>query len=312
MKPQVLLGARVPPYLVEKLAERYTLHDFSGETDPASFELVAPQVQALVVNGESVVPEAYLARLPALKMVAVFGVGYDGVDVRAAAERGIHVSNTPDVLTEDVADLAIALLLAVRRGLVSADRFVRNGHWGKKPFPLSSKVSGAKLGIVGLGRIGSAIARRAEGFDMSIAYTARTPKAEAGYAFYPTPEALAAAVDILVVSTVGGASTRGLINAGVLSALGPQGILINVARGTVVDEPALIDALLTGKIAGAGLDVFANEPNLPAAFLDMDNVVLTPHAASGTHETRKAMAELVLANLDAYFCGRTLPTSVTA
>jgi hydroxypyruvate reductase len=312
MKPHVLLAARVPPFLVQELSKRYVLHDFSLETDPVRFELAAPQIQALVVNGESVVTEAYLARFPDLKIVAVFGVGYDGVDVRAARERGIYVTNTPDVLTDDVADMAIALLLAARRGLASGDRFVRNGNWGRKPFPLSSKVSGARLGIVGLGRIGSAIAKRAEGFNMSIAYTARTLKADVGYAFHSTPEALAAAVDILVVSTIGGPSTRGLINANVLNALGPQGILINVARGTVVDEPALIEALVTGTIAGAGLDVFANEPDVPAAFVEMDNVVLTPHAASGTHETRQAMADLVLGNLDAYFCSLPLLTPVAA
>jgi len=189
---------------------------------------------------------------------------------------------------------------------------VRNGNWGKTPFPLSRKVSGAKLGIVGLGRIGSAIAKRAQAFDMSIAYTARSPKPNVDYAFYLTPEALAAAVDILVVSTVGGPGTRGLINANVLDALGPKGILINVARGTVVDEPALLQALVTGKIAGAGLDVFASEPDVPAAFFEMENVVLAPHAASGTHETRRAMADLVLGNLDAYFCRRPLLTPVTA
>jgi lactate dehydrogenase-like 2-hydroxyacid dehydrogenase len=312
MKPHVLLAAKVPPFLVQQLAEHYILHDFSAESDPARFALAAPHVQALVANGESIVPEAYLARLPALKMVAVFGVGYDGVDVRAAKERGIQVTNTPDVLTDDVADWAIALMLAVCRGLVCADRFVKSGRWGKEPFPLSNRVSGARIGIVGLGRIGRAIAERAEGFNMAIAYTARSSRPDVSYAYYSTPEALAAAVDILVVSTVGGPSTRGLIDANVLQALGPQGILINVARGTVVDEPALIDALVTRKIAGAGLDVFANEPDVPAAFLAMDNVILTPHAASGTHQTRRAMADLVLSNLEAFFSNRPLLTPVAA
>ena len=312
MKPHVLLAARVPPFLIEKLAERYVLHDFSQGTDPARLELAAPLVQAIVANGESVVPGDYLARFPALRIVTVFGVGYDGVDVCAARELGIQVTNTPDVLTDDVADFAVALLLAVCRGVAFADRFVRSGNWGKKPFPLSHRVSGARLGIVGLGRIGSAIAKRAEGFDMSIAYTARNARPDVGYAFYSTPEALAAAVDILVVSTIGGPSTRGLIDAHVLNALGPQGILINVARGTVVDEAALIDALATGKIAGAGLDVFSNEPDVPAALLAMDNVVVTPHAASGTQDTRRAMADLVLGNLDAFFSDQPLVTPVTA
>lgn len=311
MKPQILLAAKVPPFLVDGLAQRYTVHDMLAQPDPAFVDRIAPEVRAVVANGESTITDAFLARLPALELVSVFGVGYDGVDAEAARRRGIAVTNTPDVLTDDVADMAMALLLAVARKLPQADRFVRDGQWGKAGFPFTRKVSGARLGIVGLGRIGQAIAQRARGFGMRIAYTARSPKADVGYPYYPTPRALAEAVDMLVVSTVGGAATRGLIDAATLEALGPKGILINIARGSVVDESALVDALMAGKIAGAGLDVFASEPHVPPALAGMDNVVLTPHMASGTLETRTAMADLVLDNLDAHFAGRPLPTPVS-
>jgi hydroxypyruvate reductase len=243
-------------------------------------------------------------------MVAVFGVGYDGVDTEAASRRGIPVSHTPDVLTDDVADLALALLLAAARRLLPADRFLRAGRWGREALPFATRVSGARLGIVGLGRIGQAIARRAEAFGMHIAYTGRTVKAGVAYAYYPNPQALAAEVDMLVVSTTGGAATRGLIDAAVLEALGPRGILVNIARGSVVDEEALVAALKSGVIAGAGLDVFAHEPHVPAALLEMDNVVLTPHMASATLETRTAMADLVMANLHAHFKAQPLVTPV--
>jgi lactate dehydrogenase-like 2-hydroxyacid dehydrogenase len=310
MKPQILLAAKVPPFLVEGLAQRYTVHNMLSQPDPAFVDRIAPDVRAVVANGESTITDAFLARLPAVELVSVFGVGYDGVDAAAARRRGIEVTNTPDVLTDDVADMAMALLLAVARKLPQADRFVRDGKWGRAGFPFTRKVSGARLGIVGLGRIGQAIAQRARGFGMRIAYTARSPKAGVDHPYYPTPRALAKEVDMLVVSTVGGAATRGLIDAETLEALGPQGILINIARGSVVDESALVDALMTGKIAGAGLDVFANEPQVPLALAAMDNVVLTPHMASGTLETRTAMANLVLENLDAHFAGRPLPTPV--
>src|SRR6185436_7081620 len=204
-------------------------------------------------------------------IVSVFGVGYDGIDVAAARERGIAVTHTPNVLNDEVADLAMALVLAVSRRLVEADRYVRTGAWAKGPMPLARKVSGARIGIVGLGRIGNAIARRAEAFGMSIAYTSRNAKPESPYRYFPSAEALAAEVDFLVVITPGGAGTRKLIDAKVLKALGKDGYLINVARGSVVDEAALIEALQNGTIAGAGLDVFEAEPNVPAALAALDN-----------------------------------------
>jgi lactate dehydrogenase-like 2-hydroxyacid dehydrogenase len=214
------------------------------------------------------------------------------------------------VLTDDVADLAMGLVLSVGRNIPQADQFVRAGQWPSGPMTLGRKVSGARMGIVGLGRIGKAIAQRANGFGMSIAYTARSEKANSGFQFYPSAAELAANVDFLVVITPGGAGTKHLINADVLKALGPRGYLINVARGSVVDEEALIAALQNGTIAGAGLDVFANEPNVPQALWTLSNVVLTPHMASATTETRQAMADLAFANMQAGISGQPLRTPV--
>jgi lactate dehydrogenase-like 2-hydroxyacid dehydrogenase len=232
------------------------------------------------------------------------------VDVPAAIEHGIPVTHTPDVLTDDVADLAMGLVLSVGRTIPQADKFVRAGQWPNGPIALARKVSGARMGIVGMGRIGKAIAKRASGFGMSIAYTARTEKPDSGYRFFASAAALAAQVDFLVVITPGGAGTHHLINAEVLKALGARGFLINVARGSVVDEQALIEALQNGTIAGAGLDVFANEPQVPEAFWSMGNVVLTPHMASATTETRQAMADLAFANMQAGISGQPLRTPV--
>lgn len=308
----ILLVAPLMPFLREALDAVYTVHDRTHVNDPAAFAVVAPRIRALVANGESKVPRELLDRLPALEIVSVFGVGYDGVDVAAARERGVPVTNTPDVLNDDVADLAIGLLLALARRIPQADRFVRDGDWPRGPFGLSRKVSGARLGIVGIGRIGQAIAQRALAFRMEVAYTARSPRAALPYAYHPDAAALAAAVDFLVVITPGGAATRGLIDARVLKALGPTGYLVNVARGSVVDQPALVAALEAGEIAGAALDVFADEPNVPTALCAMPNVVLTPHIGSGTRQTREAMAGLVLDNLAAHFDDRPLPTPVAA
>lgn len=256
-------------------------------------------------------PRALMDQLPALEIVSIMGVGYDGVDVAAALERRIPVTHTPGVLNDEVADLAIGLMLSAARRIPLADRYVRAGRWAKEgPMPLARKVTGARLGIVGLGRIGQAIASRAEAFDMSIAYTGRTAKAELAYTFYPSAQALAAQVDFLIVITPGGAGTRHLINADVLKALGPEGYLINVARGSVVDEAALVEALQKGVIAGAALDVFEKEPHPLEALWAMDNVVLTPHMASATVQTRHAMADLAVNNLRAHFEGLALFTPV--
>ena len=309
-KPDVLAVAKLHPLYRQALDTVYTVHDRTHETDPVAFAALAPRIVGVASTGEALVPGSLLAQLPGAKVVSVFGVGYDGVDVSAALAHGISVTHTPEVLTDDVADLAMGLVLAVARGIPQADQYVRAGRWSGGPFPLGRKVSGARMGIVGFGRIGKAIARRASGFGMSIAYTARSDKADAGARFFSSAVALAAEVDFLVVITPGGAGTRHLINAEVLEALGPRGFLINVARGSVVDEPALVDALHKGTIAGAGLDVYANEPQVPEALWSMANVVLTPHMASATNETRQAMADLAFANMQAGTAGQPLRTPV--
>lgn len=309
-KPEILTVAKLwPPYL-EELQQTFVVHDRTHELDPAVFAQIAPRIKAIAGGGESQVTRALMAQLPALEMISVFGVGYDRYDVAAARERGIPVTNTPDVLTDDVADMGISLMLAIARTIPQADKYVREGRWPSGPMPLARRVTGARLGIVGLGRIGSAIARRAAGFDMSIAYTSRNKVADSPYAYYPTPAALAAEVDFLMVITPGGAGTKGLINAEVLKALGPKGYLINVARGSVVDESALIAALQNNVIAGAALDVFENEPHVPAALCAMSHVVLAPHVASATWQTRRAMADLAFGNLQAHFAGKPLLTPV--
>ena len=309
-KPDVLAVAKLHPFYLQALASVYTVHDRTHITDPSAFAALAPRIVGVAGTGESSVPRSLLAQVPNAKVVSVFGVGYDGVDVQAAIEHGIPVTHTPDVLTDDVADLALGLVLSVGRTIPQADQFVRAGQWPAGPIALGRKVSGARMGIVGLGRIGKAIARRASGFGMSIAYTARSEKPDSGFEFFATPAELAANVDFLVVITPGGTGTKHLINAEVLQALGPRGFLINVARGSVVDETALIAALQNGTIAGAGLDVFANEPNVPEALWAMPNVVLTPHMASATTETRQAMADLAFANMQAGTSDQPLRTPV--
>lgn len=311
-RPELLAVAPLMPFLMEALRREYTVHDRIHVNDPTAFAGVAPRIRGVVANGEAKVPRELIAQLPALEVISVFGVGYDGIDVAAAHERGVPVTNTPEVLNDDVADLAIGLMLAVARRIPQADRFVRGNEWPNGPIALSRKVTGSRLGIVGMGRIGQAIAHRASAFNMDIAYTARSPRANVNYTYHPDAASLAAAVDFLIVITPGGAATRGMIDARVLKALGPQGYLINVARGSVVDEPALIDALRGGVIAGAGLDVFANEPHVPEALREMSNVVLTPHIGSGTRQTREAMGQLAFDNVHAHFTGAPLLTPVDA
>ena len=309
-KPEVLTIAKLPPFLMEPLHEAFVVHEQTHQSDPAAFAAAAKNIRGVIGGGESKLPRDLIDRLPALEIVSIMGVGYDGIDVAAALERDIPVTHTPGVLNDDVADLAIGLMLSVARRIPQADQYVRSGRWPGGAMPLARKVSGARLGIVGLGRIGQSIASRAEAFGMSVAYTARKQKSQLAYSYYPSAQALAAEVDFLVLITPGGASTRKLVDADVLKALGPDGYLINVARGSVVDELALVEALQQGLIAGAGLDVFENEPYVPAALWSMDNVVLTPHIASATRQTRAAMAALALDNLRAHFGGQPLLSPV--
>jgi lactate dehydrogenase-like 2-hydroxyacid dehydrogenase len=250
-----------------------------------------------------------MARLPQLQLIACFGVGVDAIDLPAAHARGIAVTNTPEVLTDDVADLALGLMLAALRGIAAADRFVRAGRWPHGAMALQRKVSGKRLGIVGMGRIGQAIARRAAAFDMTIAW--HGPRAKPlPWRYQPDLVALAGEVDVLIAACPGGAATRGLISRAVLQALGPQGTFVNVARGSVVDQAALVELLAARQLGAAGLDVFADEPNVPAELLTLDQVVLQPHQASATHETRAAMGRLVIDNVAAFVSGRPLLTPV--
>jgi lactate dehydrogenase-like 2-hydroxyacid dehydrogenase len=304
--PEIVVTSRIPPFLTTGLQEKFVVH----ERDHIRDRQVFGRVRALVGGGESKIDGSYMALFPALEMISVCGVGYDGIDVAAAKKRGIMVTHTPEVLNDDVADLALGLLLSVARKIPAADRFTRNADWLDGPFQLTRKLTGAKLGIVGMGRIGQAIAKRAAAFDMVISYTTRNQRADVPYKYVPNVLALAAEVDFMVVITPGGAATKNLINAEVLKALGPQSFLVNVARGSVVDQVALIEALQKKLIAGAGLDVYVDEPNVPAELRKFDNVVLTPHIASATVETRKAMSALALANLEAFMAGQPVLTPV--
>lgn len=311
MKPGLLVVGELPAWDLEALGERFDLHLYYAAEDKAGMLARGREtIRAIATKGEVGADAALMDALPRLEIIACYGVGYDLIDVAAAKARGIRVTNTPDVLTEEVADMAIGLLLAAARRIPFGDAWVRGGAWkAKGPMPLTTRVWGKRIGIVGLGRIGSAIARRCEAFRMPIAYSARRRK-EVPYAWYPTPAAMAPHVDILMVSAAGGAETRGLVDRAAIEALPPGAIFCNVARGTVVDEAALIEALQRRRIAAAGLDVFLGEPDIDPAFATLDNVVLQPHAASGTVETRRAMGELMRANLEAQMEGRPLPTPV--
>jgi hydroxypyruvate reductase len=301
MKKSILQHGRLMPDLEARLAEEFDLHPLYAEPDPQAFlQQRGSDFVGLVTSAPVGADAALIEALPRLQVIASFGVGFDRLDLAAARARGVRVAYTPDVLNDCVADLAFGLLIDAARGISAADRFLRRGDWLDGRFPVRTRVSGKKLGIVGLGRIGRAIARRAAGFDMSIAYNNRRP-ADAPWRFEASLAALAEWADFLVVTVTGGEGTKALISRDILAALGPSGFLINVARGSVIDEAALVEALREGTIGGAGLDVFENEPHVPPALLGLDNVVLLPHIASGTAETRKAMGDLVLANLQSYF-----------
>jgi lactate dehydrogenase-like 2-hydroxyacid dehydrogenase len=297
----ILVTATLPPFLDQPLKADYRCHDYATASDrSAMLAETGDRIRALVQGGGTVTPTTLLDALPKLEIISVFGVGYDGVPTGYCRDRGIKVTNTPDVLTDDVADVAVALILMTGRGFIGANRFVHAGEWVRRSPELSMKLSGRTVGIVGLGRIGRAIAHRVEAMGMHVAYTGRRPQ-DVSYEYVPDLAALAARVDFLVIACPGGPATRHLVDTRVLAALGKKGTLINIARGSIVDEAALVSALTDGTIKAAGLDVFADEPRIPAALLALDNVVLLPHVGSATHETRKAMADLCKANLDAWF-----------
>jgi lactate dehydrogenase-like 2-hydroxyacid dehydrogenase len=311
MKPRVIQIGRLQASLEKALADEFDTHALWRESDASAF--LARHGGEFVGMATSVrfgADAKLMDALPGLRVISNFGVGYETIDVAAAKKRGIVVANTPDVLTDCVADLALGLLIDVARGLSAAERFVRRGDWLKAQFPLATRVSGKRLGILGLGRIGQAIARRAEGFDMQIRYHNRRAVEGVPYAYAASLVELAQWADFLIIAAAGGAATRNLVSTEVIAALGEKGFLINIARGSVVDESVLVRALGEKRIAGAALDVFVDEPNVPAALLELDNVVLLPHIASGTHETRAAMGNLVVENLRAFFSTGQVKTPV--
>jgi lactate dehydrogenase-like 2-hydroxyacid dehydrogenase len=283
------------------------------EADPeATLQAIKQDVVGIVsAAGSKGVRRHLIEALPNLEIISQFGVGVDNIDLDAARERGIAVTNTPDVLTDDTADIAVSLLLALSRRICEGDMFVRVGKWaGGHALPLGVTPKGKTAGIVGLGRIGKAIAKRLVSFDMRIVYHGRRQKADLAWPFYKDLEKMAADCDYLILAVPGGPDTHNMVGDRVLAALGPKGYLINIARGSVVDEEALVRALTNKTIAGAGLDVYANEPNVPEALKAMDNVVLLPHIGSATVETRTIMGEIVCSNLEAHFAGKPLLTPV--
>lgn len=312
MKPAVLVMWPIRPNAMAQLEATYELHHhYSTEDKEALLSRVDNDVQAVVTTGEIGVANAVVDRLPRLSIVSCFGVGVDAIDVKACSTRQIPVTNTPDVLSKDVADMGLGLTLMILRQMGAADRFVRAGKWASEAMDYGTCAAGKTMGIIGLGRIGQELAKRAQAVEMQVAYYSRRPVAGVDYPYYASASELAAAVDVLALCCPGGTATRHLVNGEVLEALGPSGYLVNIARGSVVDEEALVTALEQGGIAGAALDVFADEPHVPEQLIAMENVVLQPHRASATNETRDAMAQLVVDNLAAHFAGRPLLTPVS-
>lgn len=302
MSADIIVTASLPDFLSGPLHRDYRCHDYVHASDrPGLLAAEGARIRGLVQGGGTVTPTTLLDALPKLEIISVFGVGYDGVPIDYCRGRGIKVTHTPDVLTDDVADVATGLVLMSGRGFAKADRFVRAGQWTQRGFELTTKLAGRTAGILGLGRIGKAIAKRLEAIGMRIAYTGRAAQPGVPYRFLPDLLALARESDFLIVACPGGAATRNIVNAEVLAALGAKGTLVNIARGSIVDEPALVAALKAGTIRGAALDVFADEPNVPPELFAMDHVVLLPHVGSATRETRQAMGDLCKANLDAWF-----------
>ena len=307
----LLQVAQLPPFLVERLEKEFTLHDFVNPADPDKLvNDVGSSIRGIVAGGMKGPNANLINRLENLEIISSFSVGFDATDVVAAQARGVIVTHTPEVLTGDVADLAMTFILMAPRRIGEAERFLRRGKWLQGRMDLGTTVRGKRLGILGLGRIGRAVARRAEVFGLNIAYYDIKPMGDLAYRSYPTLLDLAAASDMLLVACEGGAATRGLVDADVLNALGPDGFLINTARGPIVDQAALVAAVRDKRIAGAALDVFDGEPDVPAELMAMENVVLTPHIASSTHETRRAMGDLVYDNLRAHFDGKQVLTPV--
>jgi lactate dehydrogenase-like 2-hydroxyacid dehydrogenase len=292
----------------EELRSKYTVHELHKAADRAALLAGIGDKVRGIAGGN--VDAGLMDKLPRLEIIANFGVGYDSVDTAAARERNIRVTNTPDVLNDAMAEITIGLMVALARKLPQADRFVREGRWAARGFPLQAELNGKTLGILGLGRIGKEVARRATAMRMRVVYHGRHRQPDEPYVYYDKLTDMARDADWLLVIAPGGQGTQGIVSREVLEALGPEGYFVNMARGSLVDEPALIEMLQRRKIAGAALDVFADEPNVPEALFALDNVVLSPHQGSATHQTRDKMGRLVVANLDAHFAGEPLLSAV--
>ena len=312
-KPDILQLSQFAARDQQALEQAFTMHCIQGLSDGSEIpDEMGSRIRGITPRGIHQVRRSLIEACPNLEIVAVFGVGYDGVDIEACRARGVKVTNTPDVLTSDVADLGVAMMLALSRRIVAAERWVTSGDWVEHGvFPLTHRVHGRRAGILGLGRIGMAVAHRLAGFDMNISYCDLSPRVGAeNWGFVPSPDELASRSDFLFVTLAATSDTRHIVNTDVLASLGSEGILINISRSANVDERALLDALESGAVGGAALDVFKDEPHIDPRFLKLDNVLLQPHHASGTIETRRAMGRLMIDNLKAHFDGRPLPTPV--
>lgn len=312
-RPEILQMGSYPAWDQEPLEEAFTVRRYFEADDKQAFLAEhGPNIRGIASRGELGASRAIIEACPNLEIVSVYGVGYDAVDLAACRERGIRVTNTPDVLTDDVADLAVAMMLARARGVVGAEHWVTSGNWAAKgAYPLQKKVTGRRAGVLGLGRIGMGVAKRLEGFGMQISYSARSPKEGAeAYTYIPDAVELARNSDFFFVTLAASAETRHIVNSAVIDALGPEGMIINVSRAANIDETALLDALEKKTLGFAALDVFEGEPKIDPRFLALDNVLLQPHQGSGTLDTRKAMGQLVRDNLTAHFSGKPLLTPV--
>ncbi|KAL5822866.1 hypothetical protein ACOSQ4_020766 [Xanthoceras sorbifolium] len=308
----VLMACPISPYLEQELENSFKVFKiWQFEDRNQFFNTHGKSIRAVVGNATAGADAELIESLPKLEIVSSYSVGLDKIDLVKCREKGVRVTNTPDVLTDDVADLAIGLTLAVLRRLCESDRYVRSGKWKKGDYKLTTKFTGKSVGIVGMGRIGTAIAKRSEAFNCSINYHSRTQKPNLNnYKYFPSVIELASNCQILIVACSLTEETRHIVNLDVINALGQKGVVINIGRGLLVDEPELVAALVEGRLGGAGLDVFENEPEVPEELFGLENVVLLPHVASGTVETRKAMADLVVGNLKAHFMNKPLLSPV--
>lgn len=312
MKPEILQTTPMMPHVEAALNEAYSVHRLWDAADAGSLlDDVGPSVRGVATDGHVGLPADIMAALPGLEIISSYGVGYDAIDVAACTARGVHVTNTPDVLNDAVAEMTLGLMISLCRRIPQADRFVRDGAWLEKGYPLTGELTGAKAGILGLGRIGKEIARRLDVFKMDVAYHGRQEQPGQPYTYFADLTEMARHVDWLVVIAPGSPETTGIVSRQVLEALGPDGHLLNIARGSLVDEPAMVELLLSGKLGGAALDVYAEEPKVPAELMGLDNVVLSPHQGSATGRTRTAMGDLVVRNLVAHFAGEPLISPVT-